>query len=308
MGAAAPTSEASAPLADPGRRGGGRERGRCRRLPIPLPADHALVRILCGVDRQAEVIRSRTNSVLKRARHVGRGKEEGFVLIEGERLIRDAISAGHVPELLLVAESQMASVEDLLGTCDLRGCADGLMDGIGALKTAPGLAGIFYIPESFDLSALGGVVGEGPALILGVAGIADPGNLGALVRVAEAAGAAAVVIASGGARPFGPKALRGSMGSLFRMPVVEVHRLSDAVGTLDRLGFEQCVAATRGGHTLHDHPFTSRTVLWMTSETGEVPDELTSCKGITIPMGGQVESLNVTVAGALLLYAASRRT
>lgn len=257
------------------------------------------------MDRQAEVIRSRTNSVLKRARHVGRGKEEGFVLIEGERLIRDAISAGHIPDLLLVAESQMPTVQDLLGTCDLRRCADGLMEGLGALKTAPGLAGIFHVPADLALGALGAAVGEGPALILGVAGIADPGNLGALVRVAEAAGAAAVVIASGGARPFGPKALRGSMGSLFRVPVVEVQRLGDAVTTLNTLGFEQCVAATRGGHTLHDHPFTQRTVLWMTSETGETPEELAACKGITIPMRGQVESLNVTVAGALLLYAAS---
>ena len=260
------------------------------------------------MDRQAEVIRSRANSVLKRARHVGRGKDEGFVLIEGERLIRDAISAGQRPELLLVAESQMASVQDLVGTCELRSCADGLMDGIGALKTAPGLAGVFCIPRTLSLGALGAAVGGGPALILGVAGIADPGNLGALVRVAEAAGAAAVVIAAGGARPFGPKALRGSMGSLFRVPVVEVQSLENAVESLDALGFEQCVGATRGGHSLHDHPFTARTVLWMTSETGEFPDELAGCTGITIPMGGQVESLNVTVAGALLLYAASNRS
>ena len=95
------------------------------------------------------------------------------------------------------------------------------------------------------------------------------------------------------------------MGSLFRVPVVEVSSLGDAVASLGRLGFEQCVAATRGGHSLHEHPFTARTALWMTSETGEVPAELSQCKGITIPMGGQVESLNVTVAGALLLYAAS---
>ncbi|QDV09548.1 Putative TrmH family tRNA/rRNA methyltransferase [Planctomycetes bacterium Poly30] len=258
-----------------------------------------------------EVIRSRTNAVLKRARNVGRGKEAGFVLIEGERLIRDAVSAGHVPEVLIAAEGQLEAYRDLATNGDLatrtefRVCADTLLEGLGSLKTAPGLAGIFREPATTAIDGLPGLVGDGPALILGVAGIQDPGNLGALVRVAEAAGAAAVVVAPGGARPFGSKALRGSMGSLFRVPIVLPESLGSAVERLASLGFEQCVGATRGGQSLRSHPFSERTVVWMTSETGEMPAELEGCTGITIPMRGRVESLNVTVAGALLLYAAA---
>ncbi|MFT6108087.1 MAG: TrmH family RNA methyltransferase [Planctomycetota bacterium] len=259
------------------------------------------------VEPPDEVIRSRTNSGLKRARGVGRGKEDGFVLIEGERLIRDALSAGHVPEVLLAAEGQLESYRDLIGAAELRVCADALMEGLGSVKTAPGLAGIFREPASHRLDGLGELIGDGPALVLGVAGVADPGNLGALVRVAEAAGAAAVVVAPGGARPFGPKALRGSMGSLFRIPVVLPASLADAYAHLAALGFEQCVGATRGGAAMPSHPFSARTVVWMTSETGEMPSELNGCTGITIPMRGHVESLNVTVAGALLLYAAAAR-
>ena len=262
------------------------------------------------MDRQAEVIRSRTNSVLKRARSVGRGKEEGFVLVEGERLIRDAASAGHLPEVLLVAEGQLPAAQDFTDQCaaegsEVRGCAAGLMEGLGSLKNAPGMAGIFHVPPARGLEQLRALVGTERALILGIAGVADPGNLGALARVAEAAGAACLVVAPGGARPFGPKALRGSMGSLFRLPVVEPSGLGEAILELEALGFEQCVAATRGGQSMHDHPFTRRTVLWMTSETGEVPPELGGCNGITIPMQGAVESLNAAVAGALLLYSAS---
>lgn len=276
------------------------------------------MRILSRVDRQAEVIRSRTNSVLKRARNVGRGKEPGFVLVEGERLIRDAIQAGHLPEILLAAEGQAEAYQDLGGACELRICADALLDGLGAVKTAPGLAGVFREPKALSLDGLAerlGLKGQ-PAgsavastgattLLLGVAGVADPGNLGALVRVAEAAGAAGVIVAPGGARPYGPKALRGSMGSLFRLPVALPGTLGDAVAQLDSLGFQQCVGATRGGAPMAEHPFPARTVIWMTSETGVVPPELENCTGITIPMAGSVESLNVTVAGALLLYAAS---
>ena len=80
--------------------------------------------------------------------------------------------------------------------------------------------------------------------------------------------------------------------------------LEAATEELNKLGLEQCVAATRGGSTLHAHAFRERTTIWMTSETGEMPPELQHCGGITIPMEGEVESLNVTVAGALLLYAA----
>ena len=238
---------------------------------------------------------------------MGRGKEAGFVLIEGERLIRDALSAGHVPDVLLAAEGQMEGYRDLMGRAELRVCADGLLEGLGSVKTAPGLAGLFREPAAHHLGGLEGLVGDGPALVLGVAGVADPGNLGALVRVAEAAGAVAVVVAPGGARPFGPKALRGSMGSLFRIPVVLPDSLADAVAQLDALGYEQCVGATRGGAAMPTHPFSVRTTVWMTSETGEMPPELSDCTGITIPMRGRVESLNVTVAGALLLYAAAER-
>ncbi len=78
------------------------------------------------------------------------------------------------------------------------------------------------------------------------------------------------------------------------------------MGELDGRGVQQCVAATRDGQSLETFPFGARTVVWMTAETGEAPPELASCRAVTIPMAGEVESLNVTVAGALMLFAAAR--
>ena len=255
------------------------------------------------MDRQQEVIRSSANEALKHARRVGRGKEAGFVLAEGERLIRDGIEAGHQPEVLFCDEASADRYRDLAERFELRSCAAGLLDGIGALKTTPSLAAVFREPPTFELRALVG--GDGPALLLGVAGIADPGNLGALLRVAEAAGARGAVVSRGGARPFGAKALRGSMGSLFRVRVAEPPTLREAVEYFHAHQFSQVIASTRGGEPMGTYAFAERTIIWMTSETGDVPEELTSCDRVTIPMGGQVESLNVTVAGALMLYAAS---
>lgn len=241
------------------------------------------------------------------ARSVGKGREPGRVLVEGERLLSDALRAGHAPELVLVQESNVASFADVLEGVDVRICAEGLLDGVGSVKTSPGIAAVFPEPAAAEWSVVDAGQVSAASLVVCVAGVADPGNLGALARVAEAAGASALVVTPGGARPFGPKALRGSMGSLFRIPVVLPVSVVEALESLTDAGYEHFLAATRGGDSMHDCRFAPLTALWVTSETGETPDELGAAHPVTIPMFGEVESLNVTVAGALLAYAASGR-
>jgi TrmH family RNA methyltransferase len=256
------------------------------------------------MDDGHEVIRSRSNAALKRVDRVGRGKEEGLVLLEGERLVRDAIGAGLEAELLLVREDLADRFEDLAGPSTRR-VAEPLFDRLGTLSTPPGVLGVFARPAVLGEAALEADL-DRHALVLGVAGVADPGNLGALARCAEAAGATALVVAPGGARPFTPKALRGSMGSLLRLDVYEVGDLERVVSALGGAGFDQCVAATRGGDALGDRRFGERVAIWMSAETGEAPAALEACAPVSIPMAGEVESLNVTVAGALMLFAARR--
>lgn len=257
------------------------------------------------MDEGHEVIRSRANPSLKRVDRVARGKEPDAMLLEGERLVLDALGAGLEAELLLVREDQVELLARLEGP-RTRAVAPSLFERLGTLSTPPGVLGIFPRPTRLDGAALEGELGRHD-LVLGVAGIADPGNLGALARCAEAAGATALVVAPGGARPFTPKALRGSMGSLLRLSVYEVSDLGRTVDALAGAGFDQRVAATRGGVPIDQAAFPARVVVWMSGETGEAPPELSSCHPVTIPMGGEVESLNVTVAGALMLFAARRR-
>lgn len=227
------------------------------------------------------------------------------MLLEGERLVLDALGAGLEPELLLVREDH-GDLLARLGGPRTRAVAPSLFERLGTLSTPPGVLGIFPRPARLDEGALEAQL-DRHDLVLGVAGVADPGNLGALARCAEAAGATALVLAPGGARPFTPKALRGSMGSLLRLSVYEVVDLGRAVASLAGAGFGQRVAATRGGAPLNQAVFPERVVVWMSGETGEAPPELSTCDPVTIPMAGEVESLNVTVAGALMLFAAGRR-
>ncbi|MCP3920902.1 MAG: RNA methyltransferase [bacterium] len=256
--------------------------------------------------RDAEVIRSRSNPALKRVGAALAGKEAGVIVLEGERLVRDAIATGHLLELVLVAESKGALAEELEASGragDLRRLDGALLAKVSGQKTPPGVVALAREPEGLQLEELELDAGT---LLLVIAGVADPGNAGALARSAEAAGARAVVFVRGGASPWNAKALRGSMGSLLRLPIVRVESAAAAADALAARDVRQVAAATRGGTALADFDWSGPIALWVGAETGAALEVCARFEPVTIPMRGAVESLNVTVAASLLLYAAGR--
>jgi RNA methyltransferase, TrmH family len=262
--------------------------------------------MLCAM-RPDQVIRSQANPLLKRVGAVAAGRERSLVLLEGERLVRDALGAGWLLDLVLLSErlgeSELSrALEGAVG--ELRWVEEPLLERVSDLETAPGILALARRPVSRELA----LEEHGPRdLLLVAAGIADPGNLGALARSAEAAGAAGLVTL-GGASPWRPKALRGSMGSLLRLPVFDAGA-EDAAALrvqLDRLGFRSVRAELRGGAPYDQLDWSGRVALWVASETGRWPAGTEDLEAVTIPMAGAVESLNVTVAASILLYSAGR--
>ncbi|MBM3990348.1 MAG: RNA methyltransferase [Planctomycetes bacterium] len=251
-----------------------------------------------------EVLRSTSNPSVALVRSALAGREKGLLVLEGERLIDDALRAGCEFELALVAESRAERARELEQRgIDARVADDDLLERLSALATSQGVIALARAPRpaSFAAVQLGA-----EALVLVVAGVADPGNLGALARSAEAAGAEALVLVRGGASPWNAKALRGSMGSLLRLPVMAFETAESAARELGEHGFRQVRAATRGGAAPSEFDWTGRVALWVGSETGASPEASARFEGVTIPMRGGVESLNVTVAASLLLFAAGR--
>jgi TrmH family RNA methyltransferase len=142
-----------------------------------------------------------------------------------------------------------------------------------------------------------------------VLGVQEPGNLGAIARVAEAAGASGMVVAEGTADPFGWKALRGSMGSLLRLPV-NVHRdARAALGEARAHGCRLMAAVPRGGRSMFDVEVDGPLMILIGSEGAGLLSSVIaqSDERVSIPMDAQVESLNAAVAAALLLYEVRRR-
>ena len=254
-------------------------------------------------------IRSSSNPLVKLARAAGAGRAEGLVLLEGDRLVEEAIRRDWTFEAVLVADDRAEQAERLARDVDSVRLVDrALLERVSRLVTSPGVIAIAREPAPRTLESLGL---DRRSLVVVAAGIQDPGNLGALARTAEAAGADALVTLPDGCRPWNEKALRGSMGSLLRLPVVPVESAARASSLLTRFDFRKVIATTRGGTPLRFFDWSGRVSLWITSETGGLPDSSgieRSFESVSIPMASGVESLNLSAAAAILLFAAGRVT
>ena len=146
-------------------------------------------------------------------------------------------------------------------------------------------------------------------LIVCAVDVQDPGNVGAIVRVAEAGGATGVITTGRSADPFGWKALRGSMGSALRLPVAS---RPDTVAALDharRSGCRVVVTVPRGGQAYDEARLDGATAIVVGGEGAGLPAAIVAAadERVTIPMAAPVESLNTAVCAALAVYEARRQ-
>jgi len=147
------------------------------------------------------------------------------------------------------------------------------------------------------------------SLVVVCDGVGDPGNLGSVIRVAAAAGCAAVLLAPGTVDPYNPRCVRGAMGALFRIPVVEVETAEILTGFLQRLDYAVFCADSGGENVFLREKFPARSALVLGSEARGL-SAFTSAlapRRLAIPMALGVESLNVAVAAGTLFYRMAER-
>ena len=179
-----------------------------------------------------------------------------------------------------------------------------VLEAMSPVRTPSGSVGIArraLVPLSVAL--------RGPSPLAVIAhDVQDPGNVGGIVRTAEAAGATAFVASTASADPFSWKALRGSMGSALRIPVAR-GAIEDAIRESRKAGLAIAALAPRGGKPFFEIDFRKPTALLLGGEGPGLSDELlqTADLRVSIPMRAPVESLNVGVAAALVLYEAFRQ-
>jgi len=232
----------------------------------------------------------------------GRKEQQRFA-IEGPTLLRDALAAGRRPEAVYATEEAWAGF--------LRGQADPeipvylvperALAKLSELETPPGILAVLPL----GLEPLAGLFEDsGPAVLL--AGIADPGNAGTLLRSAEIFGIAKAIFGRGSVEPHNPKVVRATMGALFRMRVAVA--APDEFLEAARAGRFVVVAASREGLPLDHFQFPERVVVAVGNERSGVRGWLPRWDlGVAIPQPGEGESLNAAIAGSIIFYELSKR-
>jgi RNA methyltransferase, TrmH family len=256
-------------------------------------------------------ITSRQNPVVARYRAAARGDADGLLLLDGAHLVSDAIGAGLAIEHAAVdvnasAHDEVARLVSLLQSrgVEIVSVTAPVMDALSPVRSSSAIVAIARRP-SRDTDIYGG-----PAALAVIAcDVQDPGNLGAIIRVAEAGGASGVVTVGGSADPFGWKALRGSMGSALRLPLHRVDDAAVAVADARRHGCRVVATVPRNGRSLFDIDLRRPTAVLIGGEGPGLPDALVDAadERITIPMQTPVESLNAAVTAALAVYEARRQ-
>jgi TrmH family RNA methyltransferase len=229
-----------------------------------------------------------------------------MVAIEGDHLLEEALRSGMVLKTVFVSEHRETPKIVPRGVEVMR-LAEEVFRSVVETQSPQGVAALLVPPVSVTDDVMGS---ESAALILIAVGLQDPGNLGTLVRSAEAFGATGVLTTPGTVSAWNQKALRASVGSVFRVPVVAVD--ASEIEELKRRGVRLIAAVgseDAGVVSASEMDFTAACALMIGNEGNGLGAEwISMCDArVTIPCPGAVESLNAAVAGSLLLYEASRQ-
>jgi TrmH family RNA methyltransferase len=260
-----------------------------------------------------EAITNRKNPLVRLARATRDGREGGLVFAEGVRLCEEALRARVGLELVLHTRGL---AEDARGAELLRNLRDAcaavhlvgedVLDSVSDTKTPQGVVALARRPETGRevVERAGGV-----PLVVVIHRANNPSNAGAMLRVAEAAGATAVVTTKGSTDLLSARALRGSMGSAFRLPLWTGPTLEEALAWCRGRGI-LTVATAADAPSSHTEPdWTLARAVVVGPEAGGLSAEEARAadESVRIPMREPVESLNVAVALAVVLYEAARQ-
>ena len=268
-----------------------------------------------GSDRLRRV-EGRHNALVKELRQAFSRSERtaaGDCAIEGVRIVEEAIRSGLRFRAVLFKESSQNLAQRLLpqigANVDTLLLPDKLFDATVPTETPQGVAAFVRVKE-FSVGDILERLQVGPVMI--VVGLQDPGNLGTILRSAEAFGSAGVVLGEGTVSPFNSKVIRASAGSVFRLPTV----VAKAAGGLEKISAElraqkvRLIATSSHKATpLDQSQLTGPTAIFIGSEGAGLPRALMAQldETIVVPHTTQVESLNAGVAGSIVLYEAARQ-
>ncbi len=256
-------------------------------------------------------ITSRQNALVKELRRAfaqGERTDDGHCAIESVRVVEEAIRSGLRFKAVFFSESAGARAERLLpqigSHVETLLLPDDVFTSAVATETPQGVAALVKLKDA----SLEQMLEAAEPLLVCVAGVQDPGNLGTIVRSAEAFGATGVVLGDGTVSPFNPKVVRAAAGSLFRMNMVRAG-LKTALAEMKARGVRLVATSSHKALPLHEVRLTGALALFVGNEGAGLARELIAemDETVAIPHSPRVESLNAGVATSIVLYEVARQ-
>lgn len=233
----------------------------------------------------------------------------GVVFIEGVRLCEDAFKSGLRPEIVIFSEkkeklaSEWCELFAFSEDVEMLSIPDHMFEKLGSTCSPQGVAAVVNVPKQPV-----GLPVKGNDIYLVCEAIADPGNLGTMIRMADAFDFSAVLLTDGSVDPFNEKAIRASMGSCFHVPIIQGISAQNAILILKTEGV-QLVATHLEGSPLEEADIALPAAIFIGNEARGLSEE---CSGncdvlVRISMPGMAESLNASSAAAIMGYVLSRK-
>ena len=269
-----------------------------------------------------KTIASRQNALVRAYRALAQEPDPAGLrlLLDGAHLVREAHAAAMTFESVVVAASHMdrrggpsgppASEEGTLAESlrrdgiDVVAASDQVLEAISPVQTPSGIVAIaHHHPTTADA-----ILEQARLFALVVVDVQDPGNLGSLMRVAEAGGVSGVIVAGESANPFSWKAVRGSMGSVLRLPVARSVSVDTVMQDIRKTSTKAIAAVPRDGWDPDAVDWSGRIALLVGGEGPGLSARVVADadERVSIPMEAPVESLNVASSAAIIIYAARR--
>ncbi|HEY6011109.1 MAG TPA: RNA methyltransferase [Nitrospirota bacterium] len=259
-------------------------------------------------------VTSRDNQVIKYLRSLSdpkhRKKEQAF-LIEGVKMVEEALRDSLGVKMVIAAPTLVQhhgrGVLKLAENraVDILWISERLMDQIAESKTPQPVMAVVTMRGDREQELLE----NGSGVVIIVHQLQDPGNLGTLIRTAEAAGAAGIALTAGTVDPFNAKSVRASMGSVLRLPIVPVADIGKFIKACRHAGFQIVAAALTGEKTHFDVDLGRPTAVIVGQEGSGLPQDVMAEVDlrVRIPMAETIDSLNVATSVAVILYEAMRQ-
>lgn len=276
-----------------------------------------------------EIISSKDNKKIKYIRSLMekgsiRKKDKAFV-VEGIKLTDEALECGKVVEIVcakslydelisgdlsgnrLLAENDKNITNYVKKGSSLLVVSDTVFKSVSETKTPQGILAVVEMPD-YGLLDKGfleqAYTKNGKIKLLVLEDTADPGNLGTIMRTAEAAGVTGVIMGKGTVDIFNPKVVRSTMGSIFRLPFTYVEDLKETIKELKKQRISFYATHLKGEKSYKDIKYSDKSAILVGNEARGLSDEVADLADtyVLIPMQGKVESLNAAVAAALMMY------